>query len=90
MRHARCRAPGCENEATVEVRLYDVYLQEEEELIFDEQDDTCPFLCGPHVRENEMNAVGERKPRGSVRYRYSNRHGAQGFTIYRSLGTGDR
>jgi hypothetical protein len=36
--------------------------------------------------ENEAEAKGERKPRGLVRYPYSNRDNAQGFTIYRWLG----
>lgn len=35
--------------------------------------------------ENEQEAKGLRKPRGSVSYPFSNKHHAQGFTIYRPL-----
>ncbi len=85
MRRENCSAPGCENAAVVEARLYDVYVDDPNVLMFDERDFTCPFLCDAHVRENETRAKGERKPRGSVRYPFTNQHQAQGFTIYRPL-----
>jgi hypothetical protein len=53
--------------------------------VFFERDFTCPFLCAGHMIENEKKARGVRKPRGSVSYPYSNKEGAQGFTIYRPL-----
>jgi hypothetical protein len=81
----KCSVDGCPNTATVEVRLYDIYLQDSETFIFDEQDFTCPHLCAEHVENNELNAKGERKPRGSVYYPYTNLHHAHGFTIYRQL-----
>jgi hypothetical protein len=81
----QCRAPGCTNNADVEVILYDLYLYGETGDVFFERDYTCPFLCSLHMTENEEQARGERKPRATVRYPYTNRNGAQGFTIYRPL-----
>ena len=49
---------------------------------FYEQDDTCPFLCQKHMKENEKSMVGAREPRGSSKYLYSNKHEAKGFTKY--------
>lgn len=82
-----CSAEGCSKEAQVEVILYDVYVHHigAPEPIFFQRDFTCPFLCYDHAVENEEQADGERRPRGTIRYPYSNRHGAQGFTIYRPL-----
>jgi hypothetical protein len=80
-----CSVPDCSNLADVEVRLYDIYPYQEGAQIFDERDFTCPFLCAEHVAENERTADGERKPRGFIRYKYSNGHGAQGFSVYRYL-----
>jgi hypothetical protein len=81
----KCSVVTCTNSATVEVRLYAVYLQGPGTIIFDEQDFTCPYLCGEHVEENERSAKGERKPLGIVEYPFSNLHRAKGFTIYRPL-----
>jgi len=54
--------------------------------VFFERDETCSYLCEEHTAENEHSAIGERRPRGTVRYPFTNRHGALGFTIYRPLG----
>jgi hypothetical protein len=80
---AKCAVEGCKNPARVEVILYDVYPVEGHVLF--EQDYTCPYLCAEHMVENEKKAKGVRKPRGSVSCPYSNKDGAQGFTIYRPL-----
>lgn len=143
----KCSVENCEEDAIVEVLLYDFYAELPEVHL--EQDFTCPFLCPTHMVENEQQAftgftrselsdwvedlqdilqqpapppvfaqmidpnpeknesrierepkalsIGEigrepeyhlppiRKPRGHVSYPYSNRHGAQGFTVYRNL-----
>jgi len=81
--HPRCCIPGCGLLAAVEVFLYDVY--PEEQMLFFEQDMTCPYLCWSHLAENEEEAQGERKPRGYVQYPYTNRQGALGWSIYREL-----
>jgi hypothetical protein len=79
----KCSVRGCERDAVVKVMLYDVYPHEAgADILFLEQDCTCPFLCAQHVAENEVKAKGTRKPRGEVYYPFSNRHMAQGFTIY--------
>ena len=80
-----CRAPDCMRIATVEVILYDVYLYGRDADVFFEQDFTCPFLCSEHVLENEKKMQGTRAPRETTYYPFTNRHGAQGFTIYRPL-----
>jgi len=82
MADSKWSVDGCGQPAAVEVRLYDVY---PDGTIFDERDYTCPFLCPEHLRDKELKAQGERKPRGFVRYPYTNQHGAQGFTIYRPI-----
>jgi hypothetical protein len=73
-----CSVKGCPRKAEYEVYLYDYYGPYVGE--FYEQDFTCPFLCEPHLQENEKQAEGERIPRGSISYPYSNREGAQGYS----------
>lgn len=86
MPNPKCAVPGCTEEATFEVILYDFYPYPGKAAdAFFEQDFTCPFICGPHAVENEDSAQGERKPRHVVTYSYTNKHAAQGFTIYRPL-----
>ena len=82
----RCSVDGCDRPAEYEVYLYDYYPFVEEEHEFFEQDFTCPFLCEQHMRENEERADGIRRPRGVVRYPYSNKHVAQGYTKYAPVG----
>lgn len=69
------------------MRLFDLYLgySDEDTNVFDQQDFTCPYLCLTHLRQNEEQAQGERRARGSVRYPYTNRHMAQGYSTYRLL-----
>ena len=69
--------------AVFEAFLYDHYAELQQE--FYEQDFTCPFLCEAHKNENEARAQGARVPRGVVRYPYTNRHSAQGYTKYERL-----
>ena len=78
----KCSVEGCQNKPEFEVRLYDRYSDGYE---FDERDFTCPFLCGQHKEENEAKAIGQRGPRASVQYPYSNQQCAQGFSTYRPL-----
>ena len=78
----RCSAPGCDKAASCEVILYDVYL---DGAVFFERDMTCPYLCAGHIAKNEVSLHGVRKPRGRTSYLFSNRHGAQGFTINKPL-----
>ncbi len=85
MKKTTCSVVGCGRPAIVMVILYDLYLYEmcsSSPKIFFEKDFTCPFLCGKHLIENEEKSRGVRKPRGSIRYPYSNKHSAQGFSIY--------
>ncbi|MCY1009315.1 protein kinase [Nannocystis pusilla] len=79
---AKCSVRGCPHLADFEVFLYDRYSTGAEFL---EQDYTCPFLCRAHAEENEWRAHGRRVARGNVRYEYSNRHGAQGYTKYKQI-----
>jgi hypothetical protein len=81
----KCAVANCKNDAVFEVRLYDIYLYLHTGEIFDEQDFTCPYLCASHMLENEEQAEGVREPRGDVTYPYTNKHDAQGFSIYREL-----
>jgi hypothetical protein len=81
----KCSVTDCGEDAYVEVILYDVYTAKAERKVFFKRDHTCPFLCRDHMVENEKGAEGERKPRGVTRYPFTNRHAAQGFTIYRPL-----
>jgi hypothetical protein len=83
MTEFKCAVPGCAEAAVVEVRLYDLYLHPV--VVFDEQDYTCPYLCAVHLEQNEEEAKGERTRRAWMQYPYTNRHKAQGFTIYRDL-----
>lgn len=76
----KCSVSGCEKLAEYEVYLYDYYPNQNQE--FFEQDFTCPFLCVSHVEENEQNMRGERKPRGTAFYPYTNRYNGQGYTKY--------
>jgi hypothetical protein len=78
-----CSLPDCGHAADFEVILYD--FSAAGGIVFFGQDDTCQYICHEHARENESRAEGERRPRGIVRYPYTNLQGAQGFTIYRPL-----
>lgn len=78
----KCSVEGCESEAEYEVILYDDYKSVGE---FYEQDFTCPFLCKKHLDINEKDAEGERKPRGTVSYPFTNKHLAQGYSKYNQL-----
>ena len=77
----KCSVADCGRPAEYEVFLYDYYPPPLNEEFF-EQDYTCPFLCEPHMVENETLAMGARVPRGDVEYPHSNRNGAQGYTKY--------
>lgn len=79
----RCSVSGCNHEADYKVYLYDYYDYADEEFM--EGDFTCPYLCSEHKHENEKSAVGERRPRGMVRYPYTNKGMAQGYTKYKEL-----
>ncbi len=78
-----CCVESCQEPADYEVILYDFYTRLGH--VFFQQDYTCPYICAVHARENELSAVGERKPGAVVSYRYTNRHASQGFNIYRPL-----
>ncbi len=78
-----CSVPECTNPAVYEVILYDIYLSVPD--VFFERDYTCPFICNDHMVENETNMIGTREPRHGPKYPHTNRHNAQGFTIYRPL-----
>jgi len=78
----KCAVAGCQSDATAEVILYDVY--HDGSVLF-QRDETCPYICAKHLVQNEAEAAGVREPRGIVEYPHSNRHGAQGFTIYKPL-----
>jgi hypothetical protein len=82
-KETKCSVEGCENLAEYEVVLYDYY--DFAKQTFYEQDYTCPFICQKHLDINEEKAIGERKPRASVGYPYTNKHGAQGFSKYNPL-----
>ncbi len=79
----QCAVTGCGQPAVAEVILYDVYPHDG--TIFFERDYTCPFICNKHLIENEAGAKGTRQNRGVVSYPHTNKHGAQGFTIYQPL-----
>lgn len=75
-----CSVPGCTVPAGVVVALVDKYPGGER---FAEQDETCPFLCHAHKRENERRRAGPGAvPRTDNRYPFSNRAGAQGWSAY--------
>jgi len=79
----KCCVANCTNPAEYEVVLYDYYPSYNE--TFYEQDFTCPFLCGLHMDENEKLAKGERRPRGGVKYPYTNKDFAQGYSKYNPI-----
>jgi len=79
----KCSVEGCERIADFDVILYDYYLKRNEEFV--EQDQTCPFICKQHMGENELRASGERRPRGTTTYPYTNQQLAQGYTRYLPL-----
>lgn len=87
----RIKCCACNRKSAVyEVLLYDVYPYPQRPRVFWAQDFTCPYLCNECMLENEQKAEGVRKPRGVVHYPYTNRDGAQGFSIYRPLPESER
>jgi hypothetical protein len=81
----KCSVADCDNFSEYGVILYDYYASSEDPETFYEQDYTCPFLCQTHLDINEKNAKGERRPRGTVYYPYTNKHGAQGYSKYNPI-----
>jgi restriction endonuclease Mrr len=84
-RETKCCVHDCSNPADFEVYLWDYYDYIDGGQEFFEQDYTCPFLCRPHMQENEKRAKGKRIPRGYVEYPFTNQHEAQGFTKYQPI-----
>jgi hypothetical protein len=80
-----CSVSDCKANADYEVVLYDFY---PDGTVFFGRDYSCPFICAAHAAMNEKGVQGERKPRGLVRYPFTNRNGGQGFCIYRPLSLG--
>lgn len=78
-----CSVDGCSNEADLEVILYDFYPGDG--TVFFERDFTCPYICASHAKQNEAGIKGTREPRSGAAYPFTNKHFAQGFTIYRPL-----
>lgn len=79
----RCAVDGCPNLAAFDVLLNDFDLHEGATAL--EPDETCPTICVEHAIANEREAVGERRPGAVVRYPFTNRRGAAGFTLYRQV-----
>jgi hypothetical protein len=79
----KCSVDGCSSEANLEVILYDFYPANG--TVFFEQDFTCPYICASHAKQNEAGIKGTREPRSGAAYPFTNKEGAQGFTIYRPL-----
>ena len=82
MNQNTCSVDGCSNPADVTVLLYDVY---EDGHVFSEPDSTCPRLCNEHMIQNENGTKGERRPRGITYYPHTNKHAAQGYSIYEKI-----
>lgn len=76
----RCSVPGCDQAAKYMVTLVDPAFD------FCEQDFTCPFICQQHRDSNERTLEERRTAFG--RYRYTNRHGADGYSAFLPVRTG--
>lgn len=82
MNQINCSVDGCKNKAKYKVFLYDISNEGED---FYEEDFTCPYLCQEHYEENELEAIGEKKPRNVVSYPYTNQHDAHGYSKYEEI-----
>lgn len=79
-----CSIAGCGQRADFDVYVYDLRLQVSEGVVEEwyTQDPTCPFVCRPHMLQNERDALGERRPGGLVVYPHTNRRFHLGYTKY--------
>lgn len=48
-------------------------------------DDTCPYLCLKHMKENEESSSGNRKAETVVHYKFTNKNNQIGYTKYFKL-----
>ena len=76
----RCSVEGCPSLAAYEVRQYD--FDPGEGAVRFERDETCPYLCLEHARDNERGARGHGEIHGVVVYPYTNREGRCGVSVY--------
>jgi hypothetical protein len=83
----QCQVAGCTCDADYEVFRYDYHTRPGQTGPHLTQDQTCLFICRGHAEENEQLAQGERQPRGTMEYPYTNLSHAPGFTIYRPMGS---
>jgi hypothetical protein len=81
----QCQVPGCTRDAVFEVFVYQYAGHPGQSEVRYKQDETCPFICEQHAAENESAALGERHPRGSVDYPFTNREREEGLSIYRPM-----
>lgn len=81
-----CSVSNCLQPAAVRVILYDVRHNGE---VYFQKDESCPTLCTRHMLRNEISANGVRIPGGTVVYKYSNKRGEKGFTIYQPFGSSE-
>jgi hypothetical protein len=81
---AKCCVTGCHALAEFDVYCYDLHLIVGDGVIEEwyVQDKECPFICWRHMKQNEREAVGERRPSGIVLYPYTNRAHMLGYTKY--------
>jgi hypothetical protein len=82
----RCSVEGCPNLAAYEVMLYDFDV--EEGGVRFARDESCPYLCLEHARDNERGADG-RRIGAPVEYPYTNRDRVQGVSLYLDLRPAD-
>jgi hypothetical protein len=85
-----CSVQGCSSEADYEVIFYDVYLFPSDATVFHQRHEGTPYICHPHMAENETQAHSESDDKCTRRYRGMMEYpltpsGGQGFVIYRPL-----
>lgn len=79
-----CAVEGCEEPAIVEVFLEDI-IGFRETFHFFEQDESCPFLCREHLKQNEEESTGWGRSRSYPFSKHGFHSGVEGWSVYRTL-----
>jgi hypothetical protein len=82
-----CSVKGCTALAAVAVALLD---RDASGKTVARQDPSCPFLCHPHQRENDVGRIGTGpERRADDRFPYTNQHRLPGWVSYLPLSTAE-
>ncbi|MCY6483854.1 P-loop NTPase fold protein [Clostridium aestuarii] len=80
--NVKCSVEGCNHIAEYATFLFKEYKYGVTSYCID---NTCPYLCSRHMKDNEESCIGNREPEITVKYKYTNKNNMVGYTKYFKL-----